>query len=137
MLTPNNKMSGLSCYFVGCKEQPFFSCSCSPNVYICQLHTSCHLILQGDHTFTSLVQSVSESQKHKIYEHLNLIKQAINKNIKKLAYFSDKLIDQIIQETSRATKLLIKKRNDIEFMIKSLPKYSLINKQVLKESKRD
>ena len=127
-------MSGLACYSLGCKRQPLFSCRCSQNTYICKRHTSDHLILQGEHTITSLVQSVSDTQKQKVFEYLNLLKQAISKNIKKLAYFSDKIIDQIIQETRKANKLLVKERNNIEFMIKSLSKYPFINKELLKEA---
>ena len=129
-------MSVKSCYSLGCKEQPLFACSCSQNVYICKQHSSDHLILEGDHNFTSLVQSVSETQKQKVFQHLNLMMQAINKNIKKLFYFSEKLIDRIIQETNSTNKLLIKERNNIELMIKSLSKYTLINKELLKEAER-
>ena len=127
-------MSLISCFTLKCKRQPLFSCSCSQNIYICKRHTSDHLVVQGDHNFTSLVQSISETQKQKIYEHLNLMKQAINKNIQKLVCFSDKLINQIIKETSRASNLLVKERNNIEILIKSLSKYTLINKELLKEA---
>ena len=127
-------MYGLSCDTSGCKEQPLFSCICSNNTSFCKFHTSDHLISQGDHTLTSIVQSFSETQKNKIFEHLNRRKQVINKNIMRLNYFSERIINQIIQEVKRARKLLMKERSKIEFMIKSLYKHPLTNKELIREA---
>ena len=127
-------MSIFSCYSLGCKEQTLFSCTCSKNVYICQSHTSEHLALKVNHEFKILVQSVKKNQKQKIYDHLNQMKQAINKNIKKINEFTEKLIDHIIHESNRALKLLIKERKHLEEIINLLSKYPLKNKEVLKKA---
>ena len=127
-------MSTISCYYLGCEEQPLFSCTCSKDAYICQSHTSEHLISLANHNFTILVQSIQDNQQQKIYINLNLIKQAINKNIKKINEFTEKIINHIIHESNRATKQLIKERKNIKEMIKLLSKYSLKNKEVLREA---
>ena len=126
-------MSSASCIELDCKELPLYICSCEESIYVCQSHIVKHLIF-GSHKTVSLMSSVNEYEKLKVFDYLSLKKKLINLNIKALKSYSNDLLKLITDRIKKAQKKLIKEKENLNSMIKALNKTSMVYKEILESA---
>ena len=123
------------CQFEGCNKLPIFRCSCSSISLSCEHHITSHIVSPGNHIASSIIISVAELDKPKVFDYLVNQKKNLNQHINDLKNFSHKVINLISEETKKSIKGLLIEQKNLNSSIKALNCSSYVYKKIFKEVK--
>ena len=124
-------MLSLSCFVSYFTEQPYFTCSCTKPQISCESHISQHLLSPGNHTRITLITSVTEIHKLRVFNYLNLQKGLIIQKLKALTKFTAEVMKRIEDQSIITYKNLIIQKCNLDLIIKNFYKTSILNKEIL------